>query len=162
QEPVDERRPAGAARSSRRRGDDPARRPRSGRALRKPGGRGDDPALRDGARARALRDHGPRRGRSLRSRRAPRPRPGVDPGRSRMSSILATWPLTMPNPPIALRNVVHGGRRSVVAIAGVAFAVMMVLLQLGFYQAVKITATHIYEQLDFDVVLLAATYDQFF
>src|SRR5262249_16542319 len=51
---------------------------------------------------------------------------------------------------------------SMVAIAGVAFAVTMVLLQLGFYQAVKITATDVYEQLDFDVVLLAATYDQFF
>jgi putative ABC transport system permease protein len=38
----------------------------------------------------------------------------------------------------------------------------MVLLQLGFYGAVEITATNIYEQLDFDVVLLAATYDQFF
>ena len=56
----------------------------------------------------------------------------------------------------------HGGRRTVAAVAGVAFAVTMVLLQLGFYGAVKITATNIYEQLDFDVVLLAATYDQFF
>jgi putative ABC transport system permease protein len=47
-------------------------------------------------------------------------------------------------------------------VAGVAFAVTMVLLQLGFYGAVEITATNNYEQLDFDVVLLAATYDQFF
>ncbi len=65
-------------------------------------------------------------------------------------------------PPIALRNVRHGGRRTFAAVAGVAFAVTMVLLQLGFYGAVKITATNLYEQLDFDVVLLAATYDQFF
>ncbi len=56
----------------------------------------------------------------------------------------------------------HGGRKTAAAIAGVAFAVTMVLLQLGFYGAVEITATNIYEQLDFDVVLLAATYDQFF
>jgi putative ABC transport system permease protein len=68
----------------------------------------------------------------------------------------------MATPPVALRNVVHGGRRSAAAIAGVAFAVAMVLLQLGFYGAVKITATNVYEQLEFDVVLLAATYDQFF
>jgi putative ABC transport system permease protein len=65
-------------------------------------------------------------------------------------------------PPLALRNVVHGGRRSTVAISGVAFAVTMVLLQLGFYEAVQITATDIYEQLDFDIVLLASTYDQFY
>ncbi len=65
-------------------------------------------------------------------------------------------------PPIALRNVMHGGRRTLAAVAGVAFAVTMVLLQLGFYGAVKITATNLYEQLDFDVVLLSATYDQFF
>jgi putative ABC transport system permease protein len=68
----------------------------------------------------------------------------------------------MSPPPLALRNVMHGGRKTVVAVAGVAFAVTMVLLQLGFYGAVGITATNLYEQLDFDVVLLAATYDQFF
>jgi putative ABC transport system permease protein len=68
----------------------------------------------------------------------------------------------MATPSIALRNVMHGGRKTVVAIAGVAFAITMVLLQLGFYGAVEITATNMYEQLDFDVVLLAATYDQFF
>jgi putative ABC transport system permease protein len=79
-----------------------------------------------------------------------------------MSAITAPWLERLPQPPLALRNVAHGGRRSLVAIAGVAFAVMMVLLQLGFYEAVKITATHIYEQLDFDIVLLAPTYDQFF
>jgi putative ABC transport system permease protein len=79
-----------------------------------------------------------------------------------MSSIAASRPLRFANPPLALRNVAHGGRRSVVAIAGVAFAVTMVLLQLGFYQAVKITSTHLYEQLDFDIVLLASTYDQFY
>jgi putative ABC transport system permease protein len=70
--------------------------------------------------------------------------------------------LNMTTPPLALRNVVHGGRRTVVAIGGVAFAITMVLLQLGFYEAVKITATNLYEQLDFDIVLLAPTYDQFY
>ncbi len=68
----------------------------------------------------------------------------------------------LPTPPLALRNVRHGGSKTFAAIGGVAFAITMVLLQLGFYHAVEITATHIYEQIDFDVVLLAATYDQFF
>jgi putative ABC transport system permease protein len=76
---------------------------------------------------------------------------------SRRRTTIQTW-----TPPIALRNVECGGRKTVAAVAGVAFAVTMVLLQLGFYGAVKITATNVYEQLDFDVVLLAATYDQFF
>jgi putative ABC transport system permease protein len=65
-------------------------------------------------------------------------------------------------PPLALRNVVRGGRRSLAAVAGVAFSVMMVLLQLGFLQAVRITATDLYDQLDFDVALIAANYDQFY
>jgi putative ABC transport system permease protein len=79
-----------------------------------------------------------------------------------MSSSRETSPIRTRTPPIALRNVEHGGRKTVAAIAGVAFAVTMVLLQLGFYGAVEITATNVYEQLDFDVVLVAATYDQFF
>jgi len=79
-----------------------------------------------------------------------------------MSPIVDIWPMRMTNPPIALRNVVHGGRRTVVAIAGVSFAVTMVLLQLGFHEAVKITATNVYEQLEFDVALLSPAYDQFY
>jgi putative ABC transport system permease protein len=79
-----------------------------------------------------------------------------------MSHSVESRPVGMSTPPIALRNVMHGGRKTVVAVAGVAFAVTMVLLQLGFYGAVQITATNAYEQLDFDVVLLATTYDQFF
>ncbi len=66
------------------------------------------------------------------------------------------------NPPLALRNVLRGGRRSLAAVAGVAFSVMMVLLQLGFLQAVRITATDIYDQLDFDIILLSPNYDQFY
>jgi putative ABC transport system permease protein len=65
-------------------------------------------------------------------------------------------------PPLALRNVVHGGRRSLTAISGVAFSLTMVLLQLGFLEAVKITATNNFEQLDFDVVLLSPRYEQFY
>jgi putative ABC transport system permease protein len=49
-----------------------------------------------------------------------------------------------------------------VAIGGVAFAITMVLLQLGFLQAVRITATDMYEHLDFDIVLVPRTYDQFY
>jgi putative ABC transport system permease protein len=65
-------------------------------------------------------------------------------------------------PPLALRNVLHGGARSLLAIAGVAFSITLVLLQLGFLEAVKITASMDFDQLDFDVVLLSPEYEQFF
>ena len=38
----------------------------------------------------------------------------------------------------------------------------MVLLQLGFLEAVKITATNNFEHLDFDIVLLSPRYEQFY
>jgi putative ABC transport system permease protein len=38
----------------------------------------------------------------------------------------------------------------------------MVLLQLGFLQAVKITAANNFEQIDFDIVLLSPRYEQFY
>jgi putative ABC transport system permease protein len=79
-----------------------------------------------------------------------------------MRTPAASRPAVSATPPLALRNVRYGGRKTAAAVAGVAFAVTMVLLQLGFYGAVEITATNVYEQLDFDVILLAATYDQFF
>jgi putative ABC transport system permease protein len=65
-------------------------------------------------------------------------------------------------PPLALRNVLHGGMRSVLAVAGVAFSITLVLLQLGFLEAVRITATTVFDQLEFDVVLLSPQYEQFF
>ncbi len=65
-------------------------------------------------------------------------------------------------PPLALRNVTEGGRKSLAAISGAAFSLTMVLLQLGFLQAVRITATNNFDQLDFDVVLLSARYEQFY
>src|SRR4051812_33692341 len=65
-------------------------------------------------------------------------------------------------PPLALRNVWHGGASSLAAIAGIAFVVVMVLLQLGFFDAVRGTATSLYDQLDFDVALIAPPYDQLY
>ena len=56
----------------------------------------------------------------------------------------------------------HGGKRSLAAISGVAFSLTMVLLQLGFLEAVKITATNNFEQMDFDIVLLSPRYEQFY
>jgi len=60
--------------------------------------------------------------------------------------------------PLASRNLLHDKLRMLVATAGVTFAVVLVLMQLGFYGAVKRTATTIYDQLDFDIVLLSPDY----
>ncbi len=65
-------------------------------------------------------------------------------------------------PPIALRNVLHGGSRSFAAIVGIAFVVTMVLLQLGFYGAVKRTAKNLFDELEFDIALISPYYDQIY
>src|SRR6516164_3587732 len=65
-------------------------------------------------------------------------------------------------PPLAWRNVQRGGARSLAAMAGVGFVVTMVLLQLGFLEAVRVTGTNLYDQLDFDVALISPRYEQLY
>jgi putative ABC transport system permease protein len=59
---------------------------------------------------------------------------------------------------LALANLRHYKARTAVAIAGVAFAVLLVFMQLGFLGAVAKTATIIYDALDFDIVLRSPAY----
>lgn len=66
------------------------------------------------------------------------------------------------HPPLAVHNVLHGGRRSVVAVAGMALAVVMVLLQLGFLRAPALAASVNYDQLDFDLAVLSTEFEQFY
>lgn len=82
--------------------------------------------------------------------------------RTAPGSVAATWLPRPRTPPLALRNVTHGGRRSLAAISGVAFSLTMVLLQLGFLEAVRTTAANNFEQIDFDIVLLSPRYEQFY
>ncbi|HVC94768.1 MAG TPA: FtsX-like permease family protein [Pirellulales bacterium] len=60
--------------------------------------------------------------------------------------------------PLAWLNLLHDKTRALVAVAGVAFAVVLVLMQLGFYDSAKRTATQVYERLDFDVVMVSKKY----
>lgn len=60
--------------------------------------------------------------------------------------------------PLALLNLLHDKTRTLVAIAGVSFAVVLVLMQLGFLNSVRLTATEVYDQLNFDVVLVSPRY----
>ena len=60
--------------------------------------------------------------------------------------------------PLAWSNLLHQKTRSAVAVAGVTFAVVLVLMQLGFLAAVRQTATRIYGRMAFDLLLVAPDY----
>ncbi|MEM9659334.1 MAG: FtsX-like permease family protein [Planctomycetota bacterium] len=60
--------------------------------------------------------------------------------------------------PLAWKNLVHNKVRTLVALAGVGFAVILIFMQLGFKGAVRKTATQIYDELDFDLLLRSPAY----
>jgi putative ABC transport system permease protein len=60
--------------------------------------------------------------------------------------------------PLAWLNLLHDKTRALVAVAGVAFAVVLVLMQLGFYDSAKRTATQVYDRLNFDIVMISKRY----
>jgi putative ABC transport system permease protein len=60
--------------------------------------------------------------------------------------------------PLAWLNLAHQTKRTVVAVAGVGFAALLVFMQLGFYGAAEGTATVVYDQLAFDLILLSPQY----
>ncbi len=59
---------------------------------------------------------------------------------------------------ITLRNLAHGKVRTAVAVGGVCLAVALLFVQLGFFESVLLTATLVYDVLDFDLVLTAPDY----
>ena len=79
----------------------------------------------------------------------------------KIPSALQFW-LRFRTPPLALQNVRHGRSKTAIAIAGIGFAVVMVILQLGFLEAVKIAASVNYDQLDFDLALVSPQFEQFY
>ncbi len=60
--------------------------------------------------------------------------------------------------PLALLNLLHNKARTGVAVAGVTFAVVLIFMQLGFLEAVRTSATIIYDVLDFDVCVRSTDY----
>src|SRR5262245_44719271 len=60
--------------------------------------------------------------------------------------------------PLAWSHLLHESTRTLVAVAGVAFAVLLLFAQLGFYLAVRNTATLVYDALDFDLAVLSSEY----
>ncbi|HEY7307730.1 MAG TPA: ABC transporter permease DevC [Gemmataceae bacterium] len=59
---------------------------------------------------------------------------------------------------LAVRNLAHNKVRTGVAIGGVCFAVTLLLMQLGFFATVSMTAMQVYDALEFDIVLLSPHY----
>ncbi len=55
--------------------------------------------------------------------------------------------------PLAWHNLVNGKVRTAAATAGVAFAVVLIFLQLGFLGATEQTASLVYDAMDFDLLL---------
>ena len=60
--------------------------------------------------------------------------------------------------PLAWLNLVHNKVRTIVAVAGVAFAVVLIFMQLGFLGAVETTATMVYDAVEFDIALRSPEY----
>lgn len=79
-----------------------------------------------------------------------------------MRGVVHRIAMRLPRPPLALLNVLHGGKKTAATVAGMALAVVMVLFELGLLEAVRITARTNYDQLDFDVALVSAEFEQFY
>lgn len=62
---------------------------------------------------------------------------------------------------LAWHNLWHQPVRSGVAIVGVTFAAVLMFMQLGFLEAVKASATVIYDVLRFDICIRSRDYDRF-
>ncbi len=60
--------------------------------------------------------------------------------------------------PLVLLNLLHQPVRTLVAVLGVAFAILLVFMQLGFYGSAETAANTLFHVLDFDLVLLSSNY----
>jgi len=60
--------------------------------------------------------------------------------------------------PLAWKNIKHNKARTAIGVAGVGFAVILIFMQIGFKEAIKKTATQIYDSLDFDLMLRSPAY----
>jgi putative ABC transport system permease protein len=61
-------------------------------------------------------------------------------------------------PPLARLNLLHNKVRTLVAVAGICFAVTLLFMQLGFFASVLKTAVLVYDGLDFDLLISSPNY----
>ena len=60
--------------------------------------------------------------------------------------------------PLAWRNVAQSKIRSIIALCGISFAILLIFMQLGFYAAAGASATNVYDALDFDILVRSPQY----
>lgn len=60
--------------------------------------------------------------------------------------------------PLSIFNLLEGGWRTVLSIAGIGIAILLIFMQLGFLGAVRDTAVVVYKKLDFDLVVRSPDY----
>lgn len=58
-------------------------------------------------------------------------------------------------PPLAWRNLIHAKTRFLIALSAISFAVTLIFAQLGFFGSVLKTATLVYDNLNFDILLIS-------
>lgn len=59
---------------------------------------------------------------------------------------------------LTLHNLLHQKVRTLVAIVGVAFSILLIFMQLGFYGSAEATATMFLSKLDFDLIVISTDY----
>ena len=60
--------------------------------------------------------------------------------------------------PLAWKNVTHNKLRAAASLAGVGFAILLIFMQLGFYDACFRSSTMVFDQFDFEVALVSPQY----
>ena len=71
------------------------------------------------------------------------------------------WPsASIKRVPLAWRTLVDARWRSVLAIGGIAFAIMLIFMHLGFYASVLNSATQISDRFEFDLVIRSPDYNE--
>jgi putative ABC transport system permease protein len=61
--------------------------------------------------------------------------------------------------PLSLLNVLHDKVRSAAVVCGVGFSILLLFMQLGFYDSCRLSATVFYDLLAFDIVLASPAYN---
>src|SRR2546421_7546559 len=60
--------------------------------------------------------------------------------------------------PLAWKNITHNKLRTTTSLVGVGFAILLIFMQMGFYDACFRSSTRVFDQLDFDVALVSPQY----
>ncbi|MFH1983271.1 MAG: FtsX-like permease family protein [Pseudomonadota bacterium] len=60
---------------------------------------------------------------------------------------------------LSWHNTVHNKKRSLAAVAGISFSILLMFMQVGFLDTVKRASTLVYEDLDFDLLMVFYDYE---